>query len=198
MATKKEPKLDSKFNKQLLEWQIYDSAIYNHFNATLWRKIEEFGVERMNGEVAALRGVNQLNQKNCVNYYKPVNLLPAEFRDWQPDGIEIDGVSLVPNATKECYRMSISPAAFAIDIQDRQCQSTMLLRIGSVVSDIRDNLMFRSNPGIKCLLFSGRTNTMIVTILLVLLLLILSHIMCLKSSCQRTGRYRTGYRLISE
>lgn len=77
--------------------------------------------------------------------------------------------------SKHSYRMALSPHAFAIDVEDRQCQSSLLLRVGSFVADIHNNLLTRSNPSIVCLLFSGRTDYMIVG-MWVLLLVILAFL----------------------
>ena len=100
VAMNKEPKLREEFKPSLHEWQFADVALYNYFNQTLWKKIEEFGYARMQEEVEILRHTNKQNNEECVDEYMPVADLPAEFRSWQPLGVEIKGISLKPNVTE--------------------------------------------------------------------------------------------------
>ena len=100
VAINKESKIGEEFKPSLRAWQSLDVALYNHFNRTLWKRIEKFGYDRMKEEVETLRQMNIDNAKECVDQYIPVAELPAEFRDWQPIGVEIKGIKLRLDATE--------------------------------------------------------------------------------------------------
>ena len=62
------------------EWQTVDTKIFEKANETLWKKIENFGFDRMEEEVRELEKINLANAENCVDSYMPVKSLPVEFR----------------------------------------------------------------------------------------------------------------------
>jgi len=120
--------IDETQRKKVREWQTVDSKIFEHANETLWQKIKEFGYQKMEKEVEALNKLNSENSENCVDSYMPVKSLPVEFRDYEPPGVQIEGIKLKSGFTDLCHSIALSPFAFAIDIQDRQCQDSSFLR----------------------------------------------------------------------
>jgi hypothetical protein len=46
------------------------------------------------------------------------------FRDYEPPGVKIEGIELKEGYTNVCYQIALSPFALAIDIIDKQCQSS--------------------------------------------------------------------------
>jgi hypothetical protein len=59
--------LDSKYKEKLLEWNKADWKLYQHFNATFTKKVEAFGVKRMEQEVAKLKDANTMIQDRCIS-----------------------------------------------------------------------------------------------------------------------------------
>jgi len=47
----------------------------------------------MKNEVKKLKALNVEHNKKCVESYQPVNKLRAEFRDFQPYGVKINGIN---------------------------------------------------------------------------------------------------------
>ena len=66
--------------QKVREWQTVDTKIFERANETLWKKIENFGFDRMEKEVRELEKINLANAENCVDSYMPVKSLPVEFR----------------------------------------------------------------------------------------------------------------------
>ena len=90
--------------------------------------MEDFGRDRMQTEVELLNDrIKQLHDE-CVDRLVPLQNLDREFRDWIPPGIQLQGYRLKPNSSEICYRNALSPMAFAIDIEERQCQDASILR----------------------------------------------------------------------
>ena len=54
--------------------------------------------------------------------------LRPEYRDYIPKGVTIKGSKIYENAAENCQLMALSPMAFVIKLQERQCQKTELLR----------------------------------------------------------------------
>ncbi|CAH1777959.1 unnamed protein product [Owenia fusiformis] len=59
------PTLTPNEYENLIQWNLADSMIYNHFNKTLWRKIDEFGRHNMALKIQELNIAKSLKQKEC-------------------------------------------------------------------------------------------------------------------------------------
>ena len=115
---------DESVQEKIRRWQNVDTRVYEAANATFWRKVDEFGSERMANEMDILGKINAENAEKCVKSYRPVKELPVEFRDYEPPGLTIEGIELKEGYTDVCYNIALSPYSLAIDIMDRQCQSS--------------------------------------------------------------------------
>ncbi|CAH1787832.1 unnamed protein product [Owenia fusiformis] len=62
---KSKPILTPNEYENLIQWNLADSMIYNHFNKTLWRKIEKFGHDKMAIKIKELRMAQSIKQKKC-------------------------------------------------------------------------------------------------------------------------------------
>lgn len=115
---------DQTIKDKIRQWQNVDSRLYEAANATFWRKVNDFGAEKMAQEMAFLEKMNAENKEKCVKGYRPVKELAVEFRDYEPPGLTIEGIELKDGYTDVCYNIALSPFSFAIDILDKQCQSS--------------------------------------------------------------------------
>ena len=59
-------KLSNETENHLLDWLSGDVRLYHHFNATLWEKVKQHGVERMAADVAELNRRNDELTNRCV------------------------------------------------------------------------------------------------------------------------------------
>ena len=68
--------------------------------------------------------------KNGVveNHGVPEDQLEIQFRDYAPPGVEFQGVKLLKTAPQKCRRMALSPMAFLVAVEERQCQNAKKLR----------------------------------------------------------------------
>ncbi|CAG5098205.1 Oidioi.mRNA.OKI2018_I69.XSR.g15459.t1.cds [Oikopleura dioica] len=114
--------------EKIRRWQNVDTRVYEAANMTFWRKVKEFGEEKMTAEMAILEKMNTENAEKCVKGYRPVKELAVEFRDYEPPGLTIEGIELKEGYTDVCYNIALSPFSLAIDILDKQCQSSSFLR----------------------------------------------------------------------
>ncbi|CBY09002.1 unnamed protein product [Oikopleura dioica] len=119
---------DQSVKEKIRRWQNVDTKVYEVANATFWRKVDEFGQEKMVNEMDILEKMNAENAEKCVKSYRPVKELPVEFRDYEPPGLTIEGIELKEGYTDVCYNIALSPFSLAIDIMDKQCQNSTFLR----------------------------------------------------------------------
>ena len=94
----------NRIRKKVREWNKADSALFDHFNKSLWNKIENFGFHRMKVEVKKLQTINQDLKKQCVEGTKPKYYSELQNTPWknmhifQPQGVRITGFDLKPGA----------------------------------------------------------------------------------------------------
>ncbi|KAM4708898.1 galactosylceramide sulfotransferase isoform 2-T3 [Discoglossus pictus] len=91
-------RLSPEMYQRAQEWNALDTLIYRHFNASFWRKVEEYGVERMRQDVAKLRRRNDELKQECIAGGGPVDaskIQESGLQPWQPLGkISIQGYNL--------------------------------------------------------------------------------------------------------
>ncbi|XP_071791195.1 uncharacterized protein [Asterias amurensis] len=80
--------------REILDWNSADNFLYNHFNRTLWAKIERFGVDRMKEEIKELQLRNDILKKKCIGG----KLESHDPRMWYPEGIKVNSFVMNPNA----------------------------------------------------------------------------------------------------
>ena len=93
--------VSASFKKQAKEWQYLDDQLYNYFNKTLWRKIDEFGLEKMKHAVSELNQLNTDKSTKCIEKLAPEAELPVQFRDYVPPGVKFEGIKPYQNASAE-------------------------------------------------------------------------------------------------
>lgn len=90
---------------QIRAWNALDARLYDHFNASLWRRLADLGPDCLAQEVRSLREAQDRLVKGCFGGRQP-RLRPAsqiqnkELRPWQPNaGVDIVGYDLIPNSS---------------------------------------------------------------------------------------------------
>ena len=83
--------------KDLENWNRADFMLYQHFNATLWEKIEEIGFSKVEAEVNELRELVANLTDKCVAGYFENKDLPPEFQVYKQPGVKVLGI-------KVCYQ----------------------------------------------------------------------------------------------
>jgi len=91
-----------RISKKVREWNKADSALFDYFNKSLWKRIEIFGVQNMKLEFEKLQTINRNLMTECsdgqLTFYN--NLKNAPWKDMhlcEPSGIKILGYDLKPD-----------------------------------------------------------------------------------------------------
>ncbi|XP_044030107.1 galactosylceramide sulfotransferase [Siniperca chuatsi] len=82
-------RLTPELRAKALQWNGADWRLYQHFNATFWARVEEFGRERMKQEVKELRRRNAEMKAICIEDGGAVEAQKIQnrrFLPWQPVG----------------------------------------------------------------------------------------------------------------
>ena len=95
--------ISSDIAEKIREWNAGDVELYSVFNQTFWRRVEEFGMERMKAEVKELRERNQYFIDQCID-----KLIDDDSQVWHPPGIKINSIQLKDGASRKCRQMALS------------------------------------------------------------------------------------------
>ncbi|KAJ7309548.1 hypothetical protein JRQ81_007597 [Phrynocephalus forsythii] len=82
-------KLTEELYQKATAWNLIDTKLYRYFNATFWRKVEEYGRERMANDVAQLHKENEKMRSICIDGGHPVDanaIQESAMQPWQPLG----------------------------------------------------------------------------------------------------------------
>ncbi|KAL4648189.1 galactose-3-O-sulfotransferase 3 [Arapaima gigas] len=85
-------------------WNWLDTKLYDHFNATLWRRLRELGLSCVAKEVQLLRSMQDKLLRGCfggIPQLRPAaQIKNKELRPWQPSSkVDIVGYDLPLNAS---------------------------------------------------------------------------------------------------
>ncbi|XP_023689117.1 galactosylceramide sulfotransferase [Paramormyrops kingsleyae] len=98
-------RLKPELRAQALEWNGIDWKLYQHFNATFWRKVDVYGRQRMAKDVEELRRRNKEMAAICIEGGQAVeagSIQETAMQPWQPIGEKsIMGYNLKKNIDKK-------------------------------------------------------------------------------------------------
>ena len=92
--------LTEQIKTKIRSWNKADAAVYDHFNNTFWRKVEEYGYERMQKDLKLLDQMNKQLQERCVEGEAVSN---AHIKDkankvYNPKGVVMKGYNVKESA----------------------------------------------------------------------------------------------------
>merc|ERR1712037_830753 len=94
------------------DWDQADHKLYDHFNTTFWRRVEAFGVDKMNSELEAFRAEQKAAETECIASYEPFKKKP-----W------ILGAKLRPKPTDKCKHLAWSETVYGEFLRDKMYKS---------------------------------------------------------------------------
>ena len=140
-----------RLSRKARDWNKADAALFDFFNASLWKKIERFGFERMAAEVAKLRRINQRMQNLCLDNTTTSSSesLESHLADafwktkcYEPQGVVLKHLFLKESAMKieECTYMVASPTSFTRHAFVVQNKTKKFRRLNRFDNEIIKNL----------------------------------------------------------
>ncbi len=88
---------------RIKQWNLGDVKLYDHFNKTFWKKVKDFGEERMKREVQELIESNEELYKMCID-----RVSDNDGRVWHPPGVKVESLQVKAAAKKypQCVNMA--------------------------------------------------------------------------------------------
>ncbi|XP_069460172.1 galactosylceramide sulfotransferase-like [Ambystoma mexicanum] len=112
-------------SRQIILWNQLDVDLYDHFNKTLWKKIQCYGPSRMKRELEALETLVRETRRLCLDG-GPVGpeKMADNLRPWQPGTTRILGYNLQRNLTSseydQCFRLVLPELPYHAFLYQRQ------------------------------------------------------------------------------
>jgi len=88
---------EKRIREKVRRWNEADATIFDHFNATLWRKIKEFGTEKMSIQLEKLNNERDRVAGECLEASQPVEISDmknSKNNYYQPPGVSMTGYQL--------------------------------------------------------------------------------------------------------
>ncbi|CAK8683154.1 galactosylceramide sulfotransferase-like isoform X1 [Clavelina lepadiformis] len=108
-------------------WNKSDAALFDYFNATLWRKIERFGMTKMEAAVNRLKEIRSNLTETCVEGEGAVDsskISDLNFKKtiFKPKGVSVASYNLKPGAEKLdiCRQLIASENTFSREVFNTQ------------------------------------------------------------------------------
>lgn len=96
-------RLTTETKNRIREWNKADVKLYEHFNRTFWRKVQEYGLDRMKNDLIKLEALIKQVSEHCVesNQVSSKKIKNRVFKMFTPkNGVDISQYILKPTATK--------------------------------------------------------------------------------------------------
>ncbi|XP_022079368.1 galactosylceramide sulfotransferase-like [Acanthaster planci] len=124
MNTRKKTAVDTlgtDLQSKIRTWNSGDTLLYDHFNKTLWHKIEQYGTERMAREVKELRALTESYYKLCIKT-DTADRKEGVFDVWQPPGVKINAFVLKESASHNpiCENMVRPEIVYTAQLREAQ------------------------------------------------------------------------------
>lgn len=117
-------RLTDQLYQKATAWNHIDAKLYRYFNATFWRKVEQYGRARMARDVAQLHRENEKMKSICIDGGRPVDdnaIQESSMKPWQPLGEKsIQGYNLKKRINKQhrklCRKMLTPEIQYLSDL----------------------------------------------------------------------------------
>ena len=90
-------------------WNKADTKMYTFFNRTFWRKVNAFGLQRMQQELATFERIKNEIEEECIDGYEPLKQKPWVLH-----------AKLKHPLTDACKKLSMSELTYSEYLRERQ------------------------------------------------------------------------------
>ncbi|KAJ8348302.1 hypothetical protein SKAU_G00268910 [Synaphobranchus kaupii] len=152
--------LSSELPAKIRAWNALDARLYDHFNASLWRRLDALGPESVAREVGLLQAARDRAVRGCFGGTLPpvrhaTQIKNKELRPWQPSSkVDIVGYDLPPNASRPVVGAGGPSQDVCLKLITPEVQYTHLL-LRSQSQRFRKNYALRfppvCSPRLRCL-----------------------------------------------
>uniref|UniRef100_F6TYZ7 Galactosylceramide sulfotransferase n=3 Tax=Ciona intestinalis TaxID=7719 RepID=F6TYZ7_CIOIN len=121
----KSPEQPEQLRRKIRNWNKADAFLFDHFNATLWRKVEAFGHQRMAQEIAELKRLNGEFFKECVN---DTGVVGGKNKLFNPNGrLDLKAYAPKNNVSQMCQLATMGTLQISAKLRDNYLRQKQLL-----------------------------------------------------------------------
>ena len=124
-------KVNQELSKKILKWNRADYKLYNHFNNSFWRSVEEYGKSRMSEDLQTFKRKLKEAEELCVASYQPLKKKP-----WMV------GAKLKPKPSDYCRHLAWSETVYGEKLRDKMYQTVSGLSKPSEAEEQEKNKLF--------------------------------------------------------
>ena len=113
--------IDRDMQTKIITWNSGDMLLYDHFNRSLWKKIEKYGEKRMKQDKLLLQKKTKKLFDLCVAS-DTASRDKGDFKIWQPPGVNINAFVLKPEAkgNRLCESMVKPEIQYTMELKIKQ------------------------------------------------------------------------------
>ena len=119
---------DSKTRNYIRNWNKLDTALFDHFNRTFWKRVSAYGKEKMAKEIEELNNLNSKLQEMCIDgsVMTHHDVKDSRFRVFKPQGVETGGFNLKKESLHIplCQEVAQIEKAWAKALRQKQYHSS--------------------------------------------------------------------------
>ncbi|XP_033839283.1 galactose-3-O-sulfotransferase 3-like [Periophthalmus magnuspinnatus] len=128
-SEKAKKRITPELSAKIRAWNSIDAYLFDHFNASLWRKLNAIGLKCVAREIQLLQQAQQNLAKICFGEEAPrlksaSKIKNTNLKPWQPGDVEVVGYELVSNLTLDtrrlCTKLTMPELQYTSAIQEAQ------------------------------------------------------------------------------
>ncbi|XP_077985197.1 galactosylceramide sulfotransferase-like [Glandiceps talaboti] len=119
-APKSKSNITEEVAGKVLKWHAGDVKLYDHFNTTLWKRIESFGRERIQTELAKLKSRREYYSNHCIE-----KVITNDPKVWRPNHVSVQSIKIKPSVKNDtmCLGLTRTELPFTDYVRKKQLQN---------------------------------------------------------------------------
>lgn len=123
--------MNEDLGKKILRWNKADYKLYDHFNRTFWRLVDEYGTQRMADDLVTFKQKQKEAEALCIEAYKPFKKKP-----WML------GAKLKPKPSLYCKHLAWSETVYGEYLRDKMYDNIPGLQRPTEDEELAKNELF--------------------------------------------------------
>ncbi|XP_076822470.1 galactose-3-O-sulfotransferase 2-like isoform X2 [Clavelina lepadiformis] len=123
--------VDPELGRKIVKWNKADTKLYDYFNKTFWKLVEDYGNNRMESDLETFRAKQKEAENLCIESYQPFKRKP-----WMV------GAKLRPKPSDYCRHLAWSETVYGERLRDKMYESIPGLKTPTEEQDKKRNELF--------------------------------------------------------
>ena len=123
--------INPELGKKIVRWNHADSKLYNHFNQTFWKTVNNYGREQMARDLSTFKAKQKEAESQCIDSYQPLKKKP-----W------IVGAKLKRKPSEFCKHLTWSETVYGEKLREKMYATLPSLHQPSSEDEEKKNELF--------------------------------------------------------